>query len=220
MSLFKWDGSLRWQNKNKIKSMLFGISLKTKWLEIMYILSSMVILGGNMKLSSEQFHNGYLAFAFIRGINLVIENDIRKLLKHYELSFPAFRILWILHFDSNHINMSDLSYLAQTNISNVFRQLTKLKEEGLVIIENGHDARTKEVCLTEGGRKLVQEFIEENTTNSNLQIVESIAKISKEDFSKFIEVFTLLSDELLGKQYGDFLTKSSNAILNKSINTS
>jgi DNA-binding MarR family transcriptional regulator len=179
----------------------------------------MVILGGNMKLSSEQFHNSYLAFAFIRGINLVIENDIRKSLKNYELSFPAFRILWILYFDSNHINMSDLSYLAQTNISNIFRQLTKLKDEGLVIIENGNDARTKEVCLTEAGRKLVEEFIEENTTNSNLQIVESIAKISKEDFSKFIEVFILLSDELLGRQYSDFLTKSSNAILNKSINT-
>ncbi|GLB61829.1 MarR family winged helix-turn-helix transcriptional regulator [Cytobacillus sp. NCCP-133] len=172
-----------------------------------------------MNLLNEQFHNSYLAFSFMRGLNLAIENDLRKSLKRYEISFPAFRILWILYFDSNNINMSDLTYLAQTNISNVFRQLMKLKEEGLVDIENGNDARTKEISLNESGQKLVQDFIEENTTNSNLHIVASIERISKEDFSKFIEVFALLSDELLGKQYSEFLKKSSNAILNNSINT-
>ncbi|WP_026581407.1 MarR family winged helix-turn-helix transcriptional regulator [Bacillus sp. J33] len=172
-----------------------------------------------MKLLYEQFHKSYLAFAFMRGLNMAIENDIRKALKNYEISFPAFRILWILYFDSNNINMTDLTYLAQTNISNVFRQLTKLKDEGFVEVENGNDARMKEISLTESGRKLVQDFIDENTTNSNLLIVESIEKISKEDFSKFIEVFALLSDELLGKQYSEFLEKSSNIILNKSLNT-
>ncbi|MDF0726420.1 hypothetical protein PY093_06795 [Cytobacillus sp. S13-E01] len=167
-----------------------------------------------MDISREQFANSYVAFAFIRGLNFVIENDIRQVLKNNKLTFPSFRILWILYFDTN-ITMSDLTYLAQTNISNVFRQLIKLKEDGLVVIENGNDARTKKISLAKDGRKLVQDFIDENSRNSDLQIVQLIDRVSKEDFSKFIKVSSLLINELIGKPFSEFVTKSLTEIVSK-----
>ncbi|MGJ9386165.1 MarR family winged helix-turn-helix transcriptional regulator [Salipaludibacillus sp. CF4.18] len=172
-----------------------------------------------MSLQGEEFAKSYSIFALIRGLNFVIENDIRQVLKNSELTFPGFRVLWILYFDSN-ISMKELTYLAQTNISNVFRQLTKLKEEGLVVIVKDHDARIKKISLTEEGTRIVQNFIEKNTNDSELQIVYLIEKISEEDFYKFIEVSSFLSNELLGKQFSEFVSKSSTEILSDSTATS
>jgi DNA-binding MarR family transcriptional regulator len=168
-----------------------------------------------MTKSREHFANSYILYAFIRGLNFSIENDIRKVLKNNDLTFPSFRILWILYFDPN-ISMSALTYLAQTNISNVFRQLTKLNEDGLVMIESGSDARTKKVSLKEEGRRVVDNFIDKNTTSSDLEIVHLIDSIPKEDLSKFIELSLLMSKELVGEPFNNFITKSTIDILNKS----
>jgi DNA-binding MarR family transcriptional regulator len=165
--------------------------------------------------SVEHFANSYIFYGLIRGLNFAIENDIRKDLKSNELTFPSFRILWILYFDSN-ISMSSLTYITQTNISNVFRQLTKLNEDGLVTIESGEDARIRTISLTGAGRKVVDKFIYKNTTSSELEIVHLIDKITKEDLSKFIEVSLLITQELLGEPFSKFITQSTNEILNKS----
>jgi DNA-binding MarR family transcriptional regulator len=164
-----------------------------------------------MNKCNEQFANSYSLFALIRGLNFEIEKDIRRQVEKRKLTFPGFRILWILYFDSN-LRMSDLTYLAQTNISNIFRQLIKLKESGLVVVNSGNDARTKEVALTEEGRKVVKDFIDDNVANSDLQIVHLIDKISKEDQSKLMEVLTLMSNELVGEQFSEFVVKSSSDI--------
>ncbi|WP_102348461.1 MarR family winged helix-turn-helix transcriptional regulator [Bacillus sp. Marseille-P3661] len=168
-----------------------------------------------MNLSREKFAKSYAVYAFIRGLNIVIEQDIKKIIKNKELTFPGFKILWILYFDSN-IRMTDLTFFAQTNISNVFRQLEKLNEDGLVVIKNGEDARSRELSLTEDGQKLVNDFLEENCNNSELQVVQLIEKIPNETISEFIEVARLLSNELIGKSFSDFIIKSSTEILNNS----
>ncbi|WP_142247935.1 MarR family winged helix-turn-helix transcriptional regulator [Alkalihalobacterium alkalinitrilicum] len=165
-----------------------------------------------MSSMGERFTTSYKAFACIRGLNAVIENDIIQFIKKYDLSFPSFRTLWILYFDTK-LTMSDLTYLVQTNISNAFRQLTKLNEAGLVKIEAGKTTRAKELTITEEGRVIVKEFIEEHVTNSNLQIVKILEKIPEEDLSKFMEVVTLLTTELLGQTYTDWFDYSADSIL-------
>jgi DNA-binding MarR family transcriptional regulator len=164
-----------------------------------------------MRYSGEQLSKGYSAYAYLRGLNFSIENNIKQIIKNKELTFPGFRILWILYFDSN-IRMSDLTYLAQANISNIFRQLVKLQEAGVVIIENGEDARTKEIALTEEGRQLVQDFIEQQSKKPDIHIVQMIENIPKEDYLTFIKVASLLSTELIGATFTDFVTKSSSEI--------
>ncbi|WP_227937272.1 MarR family transcriptional regulator [Alkalihalobacillus deserti] len=168
-----------------------------------------------MSLLRERFTEGYLVYAFIRGLNFAIESDVRKNVQNEKVTLPGFRILWILYFHST-IKMTDLTNLAQANISNVFRQLNKLKEEELVVIENGQDARTKKITLTKEGRKIVQNFIDENTSNSELQFIQLIEKIPKEDLTKLIEVSKLLSTELIGQHFTDFVMKSSTDLLNQS----
>ncbi|MFC0472153.1 MarR family winged helix-turn-helix transcriptional regulator [Halalkalibacter kiskunsagensis] len=160
-----------------------------------------------MTQSKDLFAKSYLAFAFIRGLNFAIENDIKKQLD--QVSFPSFRILWILYFDPN-ITMTELTYLAQTNISNVFRQLTKLKDEGFVYINNGNDARTKELTLTEKGHKFVHNFIKENNAHPHLQITNLLERIPADDLGTFLKVASLLSSELIGKPFSDWATKSAN----------
>ncbi|MGO4889885.1 MarR family winged helix-turn-helix transcriptional regulator [Anaerobacillus sp. MEB173] len=171
-----------------------------------------------MNLQKEKFAKGYSVFALIRGLNFLIENDIRKSIKNNELTFPSFRVLWIMYFDST-ITMKDLSYLIQTDLSNVFRQLIKLKDIGFVTLENGEDARTKKISLTKAGRKVVQDFINQNSTGSELQIVNLIEKIPKEDFHKFIEVLTLLSNQLVGENYSEFIEKSSKELVRNNAET-
>ncbi|UCZ55069.1 MarR family transcriptional regulator [Bacillus shivajii] len=167
-----------------------------------------------MSSQREKFATSYLIFGLIRGLNFEIENDIRQVLKNNELTFPGFRVLWILYFDPN-ISMKELTFLAQTNISNVFRQLMKLKEDELVIIENDDDARIKKLSLTEEGKNIVQHFITINTTDSILQIMHVIDKIPKQDLQTFVEVSSFLSDELIGKKFGEFITKSSSDIISE-----
>ena len=168
-----------------------------------------------MGLPKENFTNSYIVYAFIRGLNFVIENDIRRTIKNEELTFPGFRILWILYFHTT-LRMSELTFLAQTNISNVFRQLTKLKEVGLVVIENGDDARTKKIALTKDGRDIVKHFLATQTSQPELEITQFIENIPKEDLSAFIKVSTLLSNELIGPNFTNFVTKSVKDILSPS----
>ncbi|RXI96656.1 MarR family transcriptional regulator [Anaerobacillus alkaliphilus] len=166
--------------------------------------------------SNELLSKSYLVYAMIRGLNFVIENDIKNQLNHEELTFPGFRNLWILYFHPN-IRMTELTYLAQVNISNIFRQLTKLKEDGLVIMKNGNDARTREVSLTKEGKKIVQNFIKEHANESRLQVVQTIKKISDDDLNAFIKVASFLSTELIGSQFYEFVVRSSNEILETSL---
>ncbi len=160
----------------------------------------------------ERFAKSYETHGYIRALNSALENDLIRILKKYGITFPSFRTLWILYFDTE-MTMSDLTYIAQTNISNAFRQLTKLNEDGLVQIESGKDSRTKILSITESGRKIIQEFIDEHVKSSDLQIVSILEKIPEEDLAKFIEVASFLSTELIGETYTQWIKKSKNMLL-------
>ncbi|MBD8067874.1 MarR family winged helix-turn-helix transcriptional regulator [Bacillus sp. PS06] len=167
-----------------------------------------------MSSSKEWFAKSYEVYAYIRGLNFVIEEDIRQSLKSLKLTFSAFRILWILYFDSKEsITMTDLKYLVQMNISNVFRQLTKLKEEGLVEIYNGEDARTKHISLTESGRVQVLVFLNAHLDHSNLEIIKKVKEIPESDYEKFIEVARFLSSDLVGPTFTNWAKESTNKIV-------
>lgn len=158
---------------------------------------------------------GYFLYAFFRGLNFNVEADIRHSLREYNMPFSSFRTLWILYFDPN-ITMSTLTTLSQTNISNVFRQLTKLEENGFVIIKRGKDARTKEITLTEAGKKLVKMFIDEHSEHTNIKLISLIKKLPTEDLAKFMEVISWLGKELIEDPYAKLVTDSSDRIYHKS----
>ncbi len=148
----------------------------------------------------------------IKGLTFEMEKDIKKELKD-ELAFPGFRILWILYFDSN-ITMTDLTNITQANISNVFRQVTKLREEKLVTIECGNDARTRQVAITEKGKSIVAEFIHNHA--DQLRFVRVIDHLPKEDLAIFIKVCKNLSSELMDKRLYTFVNMSTEDILTSS----
>lgn len=161
-----------------------------------------------MRSNKTLFSKSYLAYACIRGLNEAIETDIKNVIKVYDSNFPKFRLLWILYFEKS-MNMSELTYLAQTNMSNVYRQLTKLKEEGLVNIRNEEDARIKNLSLTEEGKKVIGDFIKQNCQTSELQIVRATEKISKEDFETFLNVAKTLTTDIVGENFANTLAPYS-----------
>ncbi|MDE5411787.1 MarR family winged helix-turn-helix transcriptional regulator [Alkalihalobacterium chitinilyticum] len=163
-------------------------------------------------MSKEQLAKSYEIYAYTRGLNSFIENDLAQSLKKHEISLPSFRTLWILYFEKK-MTMTDLNYIAQTNFSNAFRQVTKLKEEGLIEIEIEKDSRMKLLTLTEAGRQIVRNFIEEHILQSDLQILKTIEKISQQDLSIFIKVASQLSSELIGSPYTEWVIKSTKSLL-------
>ncbi|WP_216831144.1 MarR family winged helix-turn-helix transcriptional regulator [Alkalihalobacterium elongatum] len=160
----------------------------------------------------EQLIKSYEIYAYTRGLNSTIENDLIRSIKKQEVTFPAFRTLWILYFEKN-MTMTNLNFIAQTNISNAFRQVVKLKEQGLIQIENGKDTRTKILTLTQSGKKIIDEFIDQHVANSDLKIVKVLEKISPQDLQKFMKVASILSTELIGQDYTKWVTKSTKFIL-------
>jgi DNA-binding MarR family transcriptional regulator len=166
-----------------------------------------------MNTNKELFAKSHLVLSFIRGIFILTEDDVRKNLKKYGMTVTGFRTLWILYYEEK-MNMTEHAYISQTNISNIYRQLTKLKDQNFVVIENGDDARIKEVSLTENGRKFVQDVLSKNVKATNLQFISILKTIPEDDLEKFIEVASILSSELIGKRFTDWAVKAANKIRN------
>lgn len=166
-----------------------------------------------MNSSKELFAKGHLVLTFIRGLFLFAEDNVRQNTKNYGITLTAFRTLYILYFDEK-MSMTELAYISQTNISNIYRQLIKLEDQNLVVIDIGKDARIKEISLTENGRKFVQNILSKNVEKTDLHFISSISNIPKEDLDKFIEVASTLSLELIGKTFTDWAIKSANKISN------
>lgn len=165
-----------------------------------------------MKPQHNHLADSYALYAIIRGLHCAIEMDISRNLKT-EVSFPGFKLLWLLYFNSK-MSVKELTYLAQTNISNVFRQLVKLEKQGFVRMESSGDLRTKHAFLTEEGQRVVQEFIEENNEKSPLQLVALIKKLPMDDYEKFMEVAAYLCNELVGEAFHNFVDSSAEKITN------
>jgi len=164
-----------------------------------------------MSSGKELFAKGHLVLTFIRGLYLLVEDDVRQNVKNYNITHTSFRTLWILYFDES-MNMTELAYISQTDISNIYRQLVKLKEQNLVLIATGKDARVKEVSLTENGREFVQDVLSKNVKVTNLSFISSLAKIPQEDLDKFIEVASILCSELIGQRFIDWAIQAANKI--------
>ncbi|MDQ0253449.1 DNA-binding MarR family transcriptional regulator [Evansella vedderi] len=165
-----------------------------------------------MGKSKTSFAKGYYIYALIRGINFVVENDIRKSIKKYEQSFPSFRILWSLYFEPK-MTMSTLTFLSQTNMSNVFRQLKKLEENGLVVVTNGKDARTREVTLTDAGSEVVKTFIKNQSHETDIDFIKKIETIPEDQLNELTHMLSCLGEDVIGKSFTDFVKKSTNYIL-------
>lgn len=164
-----------------------------------------------MESSKDLFAKGHLVLTLVRGLFLVAEDNVRQNVKNYGISLTAFRALWILYFDEK-MTMSELAYISQTNISNIYRQLIKLQEQNYIDIDNGKDARIKEVTLTETGRKFVNDILSKNVDSTNIHFISLLSKIPKEDLDKFIEIALILSSELIGKEFTDWAVSSANKI--------
>ncbi|MDZ5472860.1 hypothetical protein SM124_14095 [Bacillus sp. 31A1R] len=162
-----------------------------------------------MKQEKELYSKGHLVFTFLRGLNTVIEEDIRIRLKNlYGLTYPTFKILWILSFDKK-MTMSEIKEITLTNLSNTYRQLLKLSDLNIVTIGIHEDARVREISLTEKGKELVDTILNEHSHSTNLHLFSILLKIPENDLKTYIEVSTYLSKELLGKRYTDWAIRTS-----------
>ncbi|MFE8699939.1 MarR family winged helix-turn-helix transcriptional regulator [Cytobacillus sp. FJAT-54145] len=162
-----------------------------------------------MKQERELYAKGHLVFTFIRGLHTVIEEDIKiRLKKDHGLLYPAFKILWILSFEDK-MNMSEISEITLTNISNTYRQLVKLKDMDLVTIGSNEDARIREIRLTDKGERLVQTILRDHSNRTDLNLLPFLSNIPKEDLDIFIEVLTDLSRSLLGDKYTSWALNTS-----------
>jgi len=164
-----------------------------------------------MKSSKEAFATAHLVFTLIRGIHSLAEEDVILTLKKYNIQYPSFRILWILFFEKK-MTMTELSYLALTNISNVYRQLIKLRDKNLVTIDKGKDARIKEISLTEEGRRITDEILQLNLEFTDLNFVDLLEKIPQKELDTFIKVASVISSELIGTNFTDWTIKTANII--------
>ncbi|MBU9722400.1 MULTISPECIES: MarR family winged helix-turn-helix transcriptional regulator [Bacillaceae] len=169
-----------------------------------------------MDSPKELFAKGYYIYALFRGLHLSIENDIKKSLCKYNISFPCFRVLWNLYFDPN-ITMSKISVHLQTDISNVFRQLRKLEELGMVTLKSGKDARTKDICLTDKGRSLVSNYIDDHASENHFQFTKILEEIDPEDLNKLTHITTKLGASLTGEYYTEWVSKSALNIENEKL---
>ncbi len=146
------------------------------------------------------YARGHILTFIIRGLNAALEEDIRRRVDKTKISNAGFRILWLLQFNEK-IIMSDLAYLIQLNISSISRQLIKLEKDLLVHIKGGKDARKKEIFLTDKGREYIHQLIEQDGGAPKLRMIDATERISTEDLDKFIEVGSILCEQLLGEDY-------------------
>lgn len=148
----------------------------------------------------------------IRGIFLAAEDNVRQKAKNYGITVTSFRTLWILFFEPK-MSMTELAYISQTNISNTYRQLIKLRDQNYVVIdEKEEDARIKQVELTENGRKFIEEILSRNIEASELNFISILAKIPTEQLSTFIQVASKITTELIGPKFNDWAYKAANTI--------
>lgn len=149
---------------------------------------------------------------FIRGIFLAVEDNVRQNVKNYGISLTSFRTLWILYFDQK-MSMTELAYISQTNISNIYRQLMKLRDQNFIVIDDKEeDARIKQIELTEIGQKFVEGILSKNIEESKLSFISILAKVPTEDLNTFIKVASEVTTELIGPKFTDWANTTANKI--------
>lgn len=146
------------------------------------------------------YEKGHIVTKVIRGLHSSLDEDIRMRAANLPVSPAGFRILWVLNY-YNKMIMSDLSFFLQLNISSISRQLLKLENEKFIFIESGEDARKKQLCLTNEGKKLIEKVIKEDGSSPKYRMLELLDDISKEDFETFLHVGVKLCEHLLGNEY-------------------
>ncbi|RSK26589.1 hypothetical protein EJF36_06795 [Bacillus sp. HMF5848] len=161
------------------------------------------------------YAKGHIIFTLIRGLNAVMEEDIRTRLQSiHGMNYPAFRILWILHFTEK-MSITDITVITLSNISNTSRQLGKLRDDGYAKIECGNaDSRLKEVSLTKKGRDLVTYILTAHTSEHDFNLLPVLKTIQDHDLEIFIKVASLLTKEIVGTTFVNWAHHTTAALIN------
>lgn len=87
---------------------------------------------------------------------------------------------------------------------------------GYITIEDGEDARIKEIRITQTGRTFIQNLMIEDGASPKLRLLSILETIPKEDIDKFIEVGSILCSELVGEKYMEWTLKTTNILMEES----
>jgi|GEM_PF-6894995 len=159
----------------------------------------------------EKVSINHMIYSIFRGLYTSIEDDVRDKVKDFDLTISGFRILWTLYMDCK-MSMTRLSYITQLNVSSVYRQVEKLEERNYVrVVIDEQDARTKDVELTEIGRKTIEDIIDHFSATIN--VTPLLEKLPEKDLEHFVRVSMFLCEELIGQDYIKWVEKTAANII-------
>lgn len=122
------------------------------------------------------------------------ENDeiYRKVAKELGLSDCAFWILYNLSENNKPLTQSDICYYLYQPKQTVNSALKKMEHEGYIKLIQINDRRSKQIYLTEEGKRLAEE-----TVNKVINIeCETFSELTKEEQEDFIKLFRKYTDLL------------------------
>ncbi len=122
------------------------------------------------------------------------ENDeiYRKVAKELGLSDCAFWILYNLSENDTPLTQSDICYCLYQPKQTVNSALKKMEHEGYIKLIQINDRRSKQIYLTEEGKRLAEE-----TVNKVINIeCETFSELTKKEQENFIKLFRKYTDLL------------------------
>lgn len=176
-----------------------------------------------MKTGREVFEKSQIVINMIRGIRFGTEENLRSMASKFGLTLPGMRVLWILQFE-HQMTITQISKIGLWDISTTQRIITNLKKANLVEVKkNNKDNRKRIITLTDNSKQIIinaYKYVEEAIANPNVicSIEKSIYKFGEQDFNKFLDVGMYLCQEMISKEYVDWVYHSAEKIKNINLN--
>src|SRR3954469_2038037 len=97
----------------------------------------------------------------------VIENDLQRWIKPFNLNINEYHILWISYY-LNGSSISEIAELGVMHVSTAFNFSKKLEERGLLqFLKREDDKRNTYIQLTDKGKEIINSLLESYQREDN-----------------------------------------------------
>jgi MarR family transcriptional regulator, protease production regulatory protein HPr len=137
-----------------------------------------------------------------------IEKDWQNWIKPYDLNINEHHILWIA-YQLNGASISDVANFGVMHVSTAFNFSKKLEERGLLeFSKKENDKRNTYICLTDKGKKVFVQIMEEyNPSNSSALSASLPIKNLYGKFPELLDIMTIVK-HIYGDNFIEIFEKS------------
>lgn len=149
----------------------------------------------------------------MKGLYKSVEKEWEEHAQKYGVTNAHLHVLWILYMEDG-IKLSDLAARGLWNLSTTQDIVNRMAQRGLVKKEKDmQDGRVTRVYITETGRRLREETQRDCDEGYSYKILKAIDNLKEEDKKKLYELVTKVAEQVLDKEYMDYVIHSSNRLI-------